>query len=567
MNYIDNNSTKDLIAAHLPCWTCPSSDAVSLYATPKPHLYCFSCGGVNFDDDVVNAYLKDGYIEEKSKKMTFNNGYNSRFPITGRVLPISDRGIELKTCEKYEVITYLDNKGCILGNAFPFYNHIEEFVCQQLKEFKPREGRNKRHIEFLGNYQQSTLFGQKLFPGGGKAITITEGCEDCLSAYQMIKRQYGNSFEPAVVGVRSANSAEKECKNSWEYINSFDKVVICFDADGPGRKGAEKVANLFPTKSYIVKLDNDKDINDYLKENRVKDFLNCWYSAEKLSIKGVLSFSDLWEAMTKEDAFTTLSWPWDGLNNKTYGMRTTELSIIKAPPKVGKTALLREVAFHLHENEPDVNIGVIFLEEGIKRIGLGFCGLKMDKPIHLPDTDYSKDELRKAYNYFSKSERIHIFDPSAERTTESLFDKMMYFVQVCNCKVILLDHLSMFAYAALENDERRFLDKFIDDLKNFAVQHNVHISAVIHVNDEGKTRGSRAPVQLCDILLSIDRDKLNPDPIIKNTTTLIVEENRFSGDSGEACKLFYNPDTGRMTEMDEDMSIGKRDGSSVEFED
>jgi twinkle protein len=505
--------------------------------------------------------------EKVGEKKANSNNTLSRFPYTGRIIPITDRKIQLKTVERYEVLTFFDERGVAKGNAFPFYNVAGEFVAQKVKEFSPREGRKKRHIECLGQFSQGMLFGQQLFPAGGKAITITEGEEDCLSAYQMVKAHYGSAFDPAVVSIRSgASAAERDCKDCWEYINSFAKIVICFDGDAPGREAAEKVAKLFPTKAYVVKLDNNKDINDYLKEDRGRDFINSWHSAEKLAVKGVLEFSALWDAMTKEDAFTTISWPWEGLNKKTFGMRTTELSIIKAPPKIGKSQLLREVSFHIHETEPDVHVGVIFLEEGLKRVGLGFCGLKMNKPIHLPDTEYSKDELREAYKHFAVSERIHIFDPAAERSIESLFDRLMYFVQVCNCKVIFLDHISMFAYSALDTDERRFLDMFVDNLKNFAVQHNVHICAVIHVNDDGKTRGSRAPVQLCDLLISIERDKLNPDPVIKNTTTLVVEENRFSGDSGEACKLYYNPETGRMSEMDSSLEMGSQRGRTTEVD-
>ena len=554
-----------LIKSDLPCWKCTSSDAVSIYDNPKPHLHCFSCGATSFEESLVDEYLTTETINDTDNSRRERT--MSRFPITGRMLPLTHRKIRLKTVERFEVITTFNEKGTVSGTAFPYHDVTGDFIAQKVKELTPREGRKKRHMECVGKFSQTTLFGKHLFPSGGRAITITEGEEDCLSAYQMIKDHYGSSFDPAVVSVKSGvTSAERDCKDAWEDLNSYDKVVICFDGDAPGREAAEKVAKLFPTKAFIVKLENGKDINDYLREDRGKDFINCWHSAEKLAVKGVLSFTSLWDSMTKEDSFTTIPWPWEGLNKKTFGMRTTELCIIKAPPKIGKTQTLREIAYHIHENEPDTNVGIIFLEEGLKRLGLGFCGLKMEKPIHLPDTEYSIDELKEAYKHFATSERIHIFDPSAERTTESLFDRMMYFVQVCNCKVILLDHISMFSYSALDTDERRFLDKFVDDLKNFAVQHNVHICAVIHVNDEGKTRGSRAPVQLCDLLLSINRDKLNPDKVIKNTTTLVVEENRFSGDSGEACKLFYNTETGRMIELDPSMDIGKEE-FEVEFDD
>jgi hypothetical protein len=51
-------------------------------------------------------------------------------------------------------------------------------------------------------------------------------------------------------------------------------------------------------------------------------------------------------------------------------------------------------------------------------------------------------------------------------------------------------------------------------------------------------------------MLSLDRDKASDDPIVKNTTTVTVEDHRW-GECGTACKLFYDQKTGRMTEMDD----------------
>ena len=131
----------------------------------------------------------------------------------------------------------------------------------------------------------------------------------------------------------------------------------------------------------------------------------------------------------------------------------------------------------------------------------------------------------------------------------------MYFVKAHDCKFIILDHISMLSYSAGDVDERRFIDKLVADLKGLTTKLNIGIHAVIHINDDGKTRGSRAPVQLCDALIHLDRDKLNDDPVIANTTTLIVEENRLTGDSGKACKLYFDRDTGRLLELDEDLEL------------
>jgi hypothetical protein len=49
-------------------------------------------------------------------------------------------------------------------------------------------------------------------------------------------------------------------------------------------------------------------------------------------------------------------------------------------------------------------------------------------------------------------------------------------------------------------------------------------------------------------VIYLERDKHADDPILANTTTVVVDKNRWSGDTGIACYLYYDPLTGRMTE-------------------
>src|SRR5690606_8200387 len=72
------------------------------------------------------------------------------------------------------------------------------------------------------------LFGaDKFAAGSGKAITITEGFFDTMAVYDIM----GNF---PVVGVQSASSAKAEASKAYDYLNSFDKIYIAFDADEPG---------------------------------------------------------------------------------------------------------------------------------------------------------------------------------------------------------------------------------------------------------------------------------------------------------------------------------------------
>ena len=61
-------------------------------------------------------------------------------------------------------------------------------------------------------------------------------------------------------------------------------------------------------------------------------------------------------------------------------------------------------------------------------------------------------------------------------------------------------------------------------------------------------RGSAAIAQLSDMVIGLERDQQHKDPVVRNTTTVRVLKNRFSGLTGAACYLHYDSVTGRMTE-------------------
>lgn len=542
----------------LPCWDedCGGTSSCSVYLDPKPHLYCFKCTQTNWNEETVEEYLS----------MTYDNvrpmhTHQSDFPVKGIVNPLTDRGITRETSEKFSVEQIFDAEGKHVETAFPVFKG-SDVVAQKLKT-------PDKKMRWAGQPKDPEMFGQHLFPSGGRFLTITEGEEDAMACYQMQKLAAPN-VEPAVVSlVGGASGAEKECRRHWEYINSFENVIICFDGDETGRRAAEKVAALFDFKPKIMlfpdaKVREDgkwelKDASDYLRDNKQREFIRLWWAAEKSTPKGVLTFTSLFEAMVKDDTHTTVQYPWAGLNEKLHGIHTGDLVIIKAPPKIGKTQFLREVSHHIRVTSPH-NVGLIFLEDTLKSIGLGMCALEMNRPIQFPDVPCSLDELKAAHEAVSKDDRYTVFDPQDERTVENIFNKIMYFVKAMNCKFIILDHISMLAYQAGDVDERRFLDKLLADLKAMTTKHDIGILAITHVNDDGKTRGSRAAPQLCNALIALSRDKLNPDPIIANTLVVTVEENRLTGDSGEACKLFFNRETGRLTESDPDleMAVGDR---------
>ena len=106
-----------------------------------------------------------------------------------------------------------------------------------------------------GRLSQATLFGQQLFRKGGKIITVTEGELDAVSVYQMT----GNKW-PCVSIRRGAGSAVKDAKAQFEFLDSYDTIVICFDNDDVGREAAVSLAQIFEQTSIVVKANHNRII-------------------------------------------------------------------------------------------------------------------------------------------------------------------------------------------------------------------------------------------------------------------------------------------------------------------
>ena len=62
-------------------------------------------------------------------------------------------------------------------------------------------------------------------------------------------------------------------------------------------------------------------------------------------------------------------------------------------------------------------------------------------------------------------------------------------------------------------------------------------------------RGSAAIAQLSDIVIGLERNQQSDDPLLRNTTTVRILKNRFTGITGAATWLRFDEYTGRMHEV------------------
>jgi twinkle protein len=243
-----------------PCPLCTSSDAVGI--NQDGSAKCFSCG--EFMPNYNNSC--------EGKTMTQTKSIEQKQPdsvIEGNFIALTDRKISQATAQKYGVKAVQDLKGQVVKHLYPYYNG---------HELSATKYRNTVSKDFFvsGSYNDTGLFGQQLFKGG-KYVTVTEGECDAMAAYELLGSKW------AVVSIkRGAQGAVRDVKESLEFFEEFENVIIAFDNDKAGQEAAIKVARLFkPGKARILTLPTGfKDPNDMLRNNKHKDFVECWWAAK-----------------------------------------------------------------------------------------------------------------------------------------------------------------------------------------------------------------------------------------------------------------------------------------------
>jgi twinkle protein len=466
---------------------------------------------------------------------------------TGEAKAIVDRGISRETCE-YFGVTQADGK-----HFYPYFDESGARVAEKIRSVE------NKTFSIAGNFTNATLFGQNLFQKGGKYITIVEGELDALASYQMTGSKW-----PTVSIRNGASAALKDCKAQYEYLDSFEAIVICFDGDEPGQKAAKEVAELFGNKVKIVKhLKECKDACDYLSNGRGAEYVNQWWRAESYVPDGIVQASTLWDSVSTPEPVAEAFYPFKGLNELLYGLRPSELITVTAGSGLGKSQFLREILYRILETTK-WTVGGMFLEESVRKTARSIMSLHANKKLHLPDTPVSEQELKEAFDATLGTNRVFLFDHFGSLAIDNVLNRIRYMARACDCRVIFLDHISLVVSGMDGNDERKSIDVLMTRLRTLVQETGITLICVSHLkrpstsnkgHEDGESvslsqlRGSGAIAQLSDAVITLERNAMSPDSTIRHTTKVAVAKNRYNGLTGPACSLRYDMNTGRMIEV------------------
>jgi len=536
--------------------TCPTCNKNHLSVNPDGSSKCFyaACGTFHAAQGESNnvSNIKQQPIERAVKPM-------QQVDTTGTYSALMDRRISEETAKKYGVKVVHGADGKPVEHHYPYFNG-HELGATKIRKI-PKD------FFLRGSFEETGLFGEQLFNKGGKYVTITEGECDAMAAYELMGSKWA-----AVSIKRGADGAERDVKDSLEFLESFDNVIICFDKDKSGIKAAKKIARLFqPSKAKIMTLPNGfKDANDMLIANKHKDFMESWWSAKTYTPSGVINVSEEKKKFFNRPKMASIPYPWEGLNKKLYGMRQGELITLTGGTGLGKSSVTREIEHYLIKNTTD-NVGVIALEEDWRRTIDGILSIEANARLYIDQEreKFSDEELDKFFDVLYDGEnknRVWVHAHFGTNNIDEIFTKLRFMIIACECKWVVVDHLHMLVAAVSEGDERRAIDNIMTRLRSIVEETGVGLILVSHLRrvsgDKGHEngievslshlRGSQAIAQLSDCVIALERNQQADDADEANTTRVRVLKSRYTGDVGMATHLLYNRETGRLSEFEKE---------------
>ncbi len=561
------------VKSGLPCPACGSSDAVSSYTDGG--AYCHKCN-TPFDNKQYHEQAgillpSDGTGTERPTTPTNPSAF--KVPEEFEFSQDQHRYIPAQILRHYG--TRLTSKGDVF---FPLRDR-DSSVLSGGKVCKAERIEGKKQILALGSNQNSGLFGQHLFPTKGKRLVITEGEIDAMSVYHML-----NKRDPVVSVCNGTGSAVKDIKRNLDFIEGFGEVVICFDNDKPGQEKAKEVAMLLtPGKAHIVPLVKYNDPNEYLKHGDLKEFVSCYWDRKRMAPDGIVNLADIFDDLLADDELPSIPYPWAGLNEMLDGIRDAELVTITSGSGMGKSSVMRELEYWMLTETKDM-IGILALEETPVRTTQGIMGIHCNTQLHRKKYRdlVSKEDYKAAFKATAGTGRLVAYDHFGSTSGDNLIAQIRYMVKALGCKRVILDHLSIVVSSQEDGgDERKNIDSIMTKLRQLVQETGISMFLVSHLRrvggDKGHEngsevslshlRGSQSIAQLSDAVIGLERDQQAQCEKAANLTKVRVLKSRYTGQTGIATHLWFDPETGRLLEIggDEEVSHFLHDPEDTEY--
>ena len=564
--YIDAEQVKNKIALDLGlkfknnkclCFLHSESNPSMSFDTKKKKFKCFSCGQ---SYDIFNHYQQCYNLSFLEALKSIVRDFNLNIDV---IINESDRKPKksptkhenynkniLTYCEKRNIskdtIDYVgvkENNNCVV---FEYRNELGEHLANKYRKTKKSEGPK---MWFEKGTNVNTLFNMDKV-NLSETLLITEGEFDCLSAIE-------SGFKNTVSIPSGVNSTNEWITSNWTFIEQFEEVIIWFDNDEAGIKGAREVFNRLPNASVkIVRCEVANDINELLHKYGKLAVLKQIEKASTPTLEGVATL-DMIEDFDVHEA-ETLKLGIDDIDADLVGMVFGSLNVLSGRNGSGKSTILNQI----YIAEAIAQGYKTFLFSGELIGGNVKYWLLQTLANEEQFAEYTAKDGHKYKKVTIQAkekivndmkDRFFLYD-SDDYRIEAIIEKMTVLAKRYGVRVFVIDNL-MTVESSLKDKYEAETD-IVKKLKNFAKKYNALVHLVAHprksMNDEiekDDVAGSANITNLADYVTTISRAK---DDVIEYDAILKILKNRHTGvNVGKRLmfnierKRFYSSETGK----------------------
>ncbi len=537
-----------------------SRDNLANYSDGGKH--CFSCGyHVHGDENYIPSEEED--MLDDIKEMSVESKERIKQGTTHKV---TWRGIRPET-NKFFGVTY----ECSQETGLPIKQFVPTTIDNAHVGYKTRVF-PKDFSHPVGEVgQKCDLIGSFRFVNGGKYVVICGGEVDFLSAFQMLRdyqvsKGNGEKYDSVacVTPTVGESGCGKQIQGNYKFLDSFERIVICFDSDAAGKAAVEKITPLLPRGKVYIMTPRYKDCNDYLTKGKEREFVTDFYNAKKHTPAGIVASTEIYKEVVQRSLLERLPFPpfLDKLNKMLSGGITYGFIVnILAGSGSGKSSLINQCVIHWAK-ECNILTSVVSLEADSAAYGENLLSCYAGKKLALISnkeekhsvvtSEYMENCAKELFSYEDGSPRMYILDDRGDYS--ELQSHVEELITSFGVKVIVFDVISdVFAGMSIED-----VDKYMKWEKNIVKQYNVILINISHTRKSGggqkaasqgaflteeATIGSGTQYRSAGINISLQRDKTHEDDVERNTTQVYLLKSRDTGVTGLACEIFYENET------------------------
>lgn len=569
--YIDAEAVKNKIALDLGlkfknnkclCFLHSESNPSMSFDTKKKKFKCFSCGQ---SYDIFNHYQQHYNLSFLEALRSIVNDFNLNIDIiineTDRKPKKSPTKHEnynkniLTYCEKRNIskdtIDYVgvkENNNCVV---FEYRNELGEHLANKYRKTKKSEGPK---MWFEKGTNVNTLFNMDKI-NISDPLLITEGEFDCLSAIE-------SGFKNAVSIPSGVNGTNEWITNNWTFIEQFEEIIIWFDNDEAGIKGAREVFNRLPNNSVkIVRCEVANDINELLHKYGKLAVLKQIEKASTPTLEGVATL-DMIEDFDVHEA-ETLKTGIEYIDDKLIGMVFGSLNVLSGRNGSGKSTILNQIyiAEAIYQGYKTFLFSGELIGGNVKYWLLQTLANEEQFAEYTAKDGhkYKKVAIQAKEKIVNDmKDRFFLYD-SDDYRIEAIIEKMTILAKRYGVRVFVIDNL-MTVESNLKDKYEAETD-VVKKLKNFAKKYNALVHLVAHprksMNDEiekDDVAGSANITNLADYVTTISRAK---DEEQEYDAILKILKNRHTG-VNVGKKLMFSIERKRFYSAETEKELNKR---------